>query len=37
MKHQVKVTVLDKKLYRELQQQYFVDSNAGGLSMLQCG
>lgn len=29
MKHKVKVTVLDKKLYPELQRQYCADANAG--------
>ena len=29
MKHNVKVTVLDKKLYPELQRQYCSDANAG--------
>ena len=29
MKHKVKVTVLDKKLYPELQQQYCADPNSG--------
>ena len=29
MKHKVKVTVIDKKLYPELQQQYCADSNSG--------
>ncbi len=29
MKHKVKVTVIDKKLYPELQQQYCVNPNAG--------
>ena len=29
MKHKVKVTVLDKKLYPELQQQYCADPASG--------
>ena len=29
MKHKVKVTVLDQKLYPELQRQYCADANAG--------
>lgn len=29
MKHKVKVTVLDKKYYPELQQQYCADPNSG--------
>ena len=29
MKHKVKVTVLDKKLYPELQQQYLADPESG--------
>ncbi len=29
MKHKVKVTVLDNKLYPELQRQYCADANAG--------
>ena len=29
MKHKVKVTVIDKKLYPELQQQYCADPNSG--------
>ena len=29
MKHKVKVTVLDKKLYPELQQKYCADPNSG--------
>ena len=29
MKHKVKVTVLDKKLYSELQQQYCADPSSG--------
>ena len=34
MKYKVKVTVLDKKLYPELQQQYCADPNAGALPLL---
>ena len=37
MKHKVKVTVLDKKLYLELQRQYCADANAGPSPMLPCG
>ena len=29
MKHKVKVTVIDKKLYPELQRQYCADPNSG--------
>ena len=29
MKHRVKLTIIDKKLYPELQQQYCADPNAG--------
>lgn len=29
MKYKVKVTVIDKKLYPELQQQYCADPNSG--------
>ena len=29
MKHKVKVTVLDKKLYPELQQEYCTEPNSG--------
>ena len=29
MKHKVKVTVIDKKLYPELQQKYCADPNSG--------
>ena len=29
MKHKVKVTVIDKKLFPELQQQYCADPNSG--------
>ena len=34
MKHKVKVTVLDKKLYSELQQQYCVFGRAHALAVL---
>lgn len=29
MKHKVKLTVIDKKLYPELQEQYCADPNSG--------
>lgn len=29
MKHKIKVTVIDKKLYPELQKQYCMDPNSG--------
>ncbi len=29
MKHKIKVTVIDKKLYPELQEKYCADSKAG--------
>ena len=29
MKHKIKLTVIDKKLYPELQQQYCADPNSG--------
>ena len=29
MKHKVKLTVIDKKLYPELQEQYYADPNSG--------
>lgn len=32
MKHRVKLTVIDKKLYPELQQQYCADPAAGMIS-----
>ena len=32
MKHKGKITVIDKKLYPELQQQFCADPNAGGLA-----
>ena len=37
MKHKVKVTVIDKKLYPELQRQYCADPEAGSCPLLQCG
>ena len=37
MKHKVKVTVLDKKLYPELQQQYCADPASGARAVLRGG
>lgn len=37
MRHKVKLTVIDKKLYPELQKQYCADSNAGPCPMYQVG
>ena len=37
MKHRVKVTVLDKTLYPELQQQYCADPNAGSCPCYNVG
>lgn len=37
MKHKVKVTVLEKKLYPELQQQYCMDPAAGPCPCYQAG
>lgn len=37
MKHKVKVTVLDKKLYPELQQQYCADPNSGACPCYNVG
>ena len=37
MKHKVKVTVLDKKLYPELQQKYCFDKNSGACSCYNVG
>ena len=37
MKHKVKVTVLDKKLYPELQQQYCADPNSGACPCYHVG
>lgn len=37
MKYQVKVTVIDKKLYPELQQQYCADPNAGSCPCYNVG
>lgn len=37
MRHRVKVTVLDKKLYPELQQQYLADPKSGACSCYNVG
>lgn len=37
MKHRVKVTVIDKKLYPELQQQYCADPDSGACSCYNVG
>lgn len=37
MKHKVKVTVLDKKLYPELQQQYCADPVSGACPCYNVG
>lgn len=37
MKHKVKVTILDKKLYPELQQQYCADPNSGACPCYHVG
>lgn len=37
MKHKIKVTVIDKKLYPELQRQYCVNPNAGPCSCYNVG
>ena len=37
MKHKVKVTVLDKKLYPELQQQYLADPESGACPCYNVG
>ena len=37
MKHRVKLTVIDKKLYPELQQQYCADPNAGACPCYNIG
>ena len=37
MKHKVKVTVLDKKLYPELQRQYCANPAAGACSCYNVG
>ena len=37
MKHRVKLTVIDKKLYPELQQQYCADPNAGACPCYNVG
>ena len=37
MKHKVKVTVIDKKLYPELQQQYCADPDSGSCPCYNIG
>ena len=37
MQHKCKVTVIDKKLYPELQQKYIADPNAGACPFYQVG
>ena len=37
MKHKVKVTVIDKKLYPELQQQYCADPDSGSCPCYNVG
>ena len=37
MKHKVKVTVIDKKLYPELQREYCADPNAGACPCYHVG
>ena len=37
MKHKVKITVIDKKLYPELQQQYCTDPNSGACPCYNVG
>lgn len=37
MKHKIKVTVIDKKLYPELRQQYCADPNTGVCSCYNVG
>ena len=37
MKHRVKVTVLDKKLYPELRQQYLADPKSGACPCYNIG
>lgn len=37
MKHKVKLTVIDKKLYPELQRQYCADPNAGSCPCYNVG
>ena len=37
MKHKVKVTILDKKLYPELQQQYCADPKSGACPCYHVG
>ena len=37
MKHKIKVTVIDKKLYPELQKQYCSDPNAGACPCYNVG
>ena len=37
MKHKIKVTVIDKKLYPELQKQYCMDPNPGACPCYNVG
>ena len=37
MQHKCKVTVIDKKLYPELQQKYIADPNAGACPFYHIG
>ena len=37
MKHKIKVTVIDKKLYPELQKQYCMDPNSGACPCYNVG
>ena len=37
MKHKVRVTVIDKKLYPELQEQYCMDPNSGACPCYNIG
>ena len=37
MRHKVRVTVIDKKLYPELQQQYCMDPKAGACPVYNIG
>ena len=37
MKHKVRLTVIDKKLYPELQQQYCADPNSGACPCYNVG
>lgn len=37
IKHKVKVTVIDKKLYKDLQKEYCIDENAGACPFYNVG